>query len=422
MKKLFSILIFAFLLSGISSYAAENITINECTQNILTNSIEISLSVPSSAETVTVILSRNPVSDFSDMEDAQSSIISFVQQDITSESFSVITGYLPTEPDITSTVHIFASCGGAYIASSTMPLKHKNDYIVDEFKNATAWNGYPGLVNHYHTTMGMFLLTENQSKALENFTEVETSAVFKQMFLSRGSYNTVADIENSYRNEIDKVIYSKANTNKPQPSTGGGGGGGAYFKPVELPQEVVTPQVNKPVFDDVGESHWAKEAVEYLAENAIVNGVSETSFNPSGELTREDFITMFGRAVKLEPKEGKSIFDDIPQGSYYAGYVNSAVDMGIIKGIDENSFGTGRKLSRQDLALILYRAFFNGEDKVKESADWDEISDYAKTAVGVLTEKGIVNGMDDGSFAPMSNSTRAQAAQLIYNLIKSGLI
>lgn len=423
MKKLFGMLTIIFLLGSINAYGADNISIDECTQDILTNSIEISLSVPTTAESVTLILSRNPASDFSDMEDARSSIISFIQCSVTGEKMSITAGYLPQEPDTTHTVYISASCGGTYIASRSMPLKHRNDYILDEFKYASAWNDYTGLVEYYKLNLGMFSLTQSQTYALQNFTETEISSVYKQMFLTRNSFLTVTDIESSYRNNIDAVIAAKSTPSpSPKPPSGGGGGGGAYFKPVELPQDVVKPDINKPVFYDVDDSHWAREAIEYLSGAGVVNGVSETEFNPSGELTREDFITMFARAAKLQPKLGESYFEDVIPSAYYAGYVNAAVDKGIIKGVDEKSFGTGKNLTRQDLALILYRAFFDGQDVVKKPTDWEEISDYAKVAVGVLMEKGIVNGMDDGSFAPMNNSTRAQAAQLIYNLINKGII
>lgn len=426
MKKLLSILMMALILLGFSAHAEGNVAITKCIQNIQTDCIDISVSAPDSATGITIILSRRPMTDFVNMESAQSSIISFVQQEVTGRAMNISVGYNSNEPEITQTVYAYVSCGGQYIASSSTQLKTKEAYITDEFKNASAWNSYSGFISTYNTAFGMFSLTDAQARTLSTFNDVETAEVYKKMFLLRNTFAQVSDIEASYTTSIAQVAQAKSNASQNTTTQGGGGGGGAFYvQPVE--PEVVNgepqqPQTTDSRFIDLNEAQWAKEAIEYLCANGIINGVSDKEFNPSGELTREDFVTMFARAAKLQPEADIIEFEDVTPGSYYASCVTAAVEKGIILGVGDGRFGTGQKLKRQDLALILYRAFYDGETKTVKSTDWDEISDYAQNAVGVLMEKGIVNGMDDGSFAPMQNSTRAQAAQLIYNLINKRLI
>lgn len=86
-------------------------------------------------------------------------------------------------------------------------------------------------------------------------------------------------------------------------------------------------------------------------------------------------------------------------------------------------FGVGKNITRQDMCVMIYRAATASGMEIKASdyaefADDASISDYAKEAVYSLRECGAVNGITETEFAPNENATRAQAAKIIYYLIK----
>ena len=93
----------------------------------------------------------------------------------------------------------------------------------------------------------------------------------------------------------------------------------------------------------------------------------------------------------------------------------------MIRGISEKSFGVGGKITRQDAAVILYNVLQNklsqGET-AKSFHDADSISDYAQTAVSVLSSAGIINGYADNTFGPRKVITRREAAVILYRALE----
>ena len=95
-----------------------------------------------------------------------------------------------------------------------------------------------------------------------------------------------------------------------------------------------------------------------------------------------------------------------------------AYDKGYVMGVDENNFGTGSLITREQMAVIIARCLNLKAEKELSCNDADKISDYAKDAVAALGEKGIMNGDDTGAFNPKNNATRAETAKVIYELTK----
>ena len=91
-----------------------------------------------------------------------------------------------------------------------------------------------------------------------------------------------------------------------------------------------------------------------------------------------------------------------------------------MNGIGENIFGVGKSVSRQDFAVMMYRALADnaGDDAVLRFSDSEEIADYAQAAVKHFVSGGIISGYDDNTFRPNGSITRAEAAKIIYNIIK----
>ena len=122
-------------------------------------------------------------------------------------------------------------------------------------------------------------------------------------------------------------------------------------------------------------------------------------------------------AVLYDGETINTTFKDMDLSAWYVPYINKAVASGIIKGIDGENFGIGNGVTRQDMAVIIYRAIKGTPVDSDKFADDDSISDYAKDAVYFLKSKGIVSGTGVG-FEPLRVMTRAEAAVVINNTLK----
>ena len=112
-------------------------------------------------------------------------------------------------------------------------------------------------------------------------------------------------------------------------------------------------------------------------------------------------------------------FTDGDDGAWYAKYIASAKKSGILAGYEDGSFGDGQEITREDMAVFVYR--LSGLESVEPQklfADDAMISGYAKEAVYSLNAAGIINGMGDNNFAPHTRATRAQAAKIIYSVME----
>lgn len=208
-------------------------------------------------------------------------------------------------------------------------------------------------------------------------------------------------------------------------SGGGGGGGSGGNSSAKNNASVVlggisgTPQVTaaKDVFSDMTGYEWAEDAVLYLAKRGIISGVSESKFDPAGLVTREQFAKLVVLAADLYNANANESFEDAESDAWYISYISSAKKNGIVNGIEESKFGVGMYITREDMAVMLYKAFEAKNIKLtnykSDFDDMDKISEYAYTAVAALSGAGIINGVGNNKFDPKSNATRAEAAILI---------
>lgn len=250
---------------------------------------------------------------------------------------------------------------------------------------------------------------------LESKKKVNTAVI-------NGEYENVEDLIKT----IDDVVYDIKHK-KPDTSSGGGGGSvasGGMTSSVKVPThsqdnaQDVTEEVYP--FEDTAECEWAEEAIGYLYSNGIVNGTSSTVFAPMDYVTREEFVKMAVLAFGISGGKEPVSFADCQPYHWAFGYVSAAVGEGIINGQSETHFGIGEKISRQDMALILYRTLtLSGATfgATRNFSDDNDVSAYAAEAVAKMAGSGMINGMGDGSFKPHSNATRAQAAKMIYEVM-----
>jgi hypothetical protein len=188
------------------------------------------------------------------------------------------------------------------------------------------------------------------------------------------------------------------------------------------PTNTSQTQLNKYIFDDVEQIDWARDAIVALAEKNIISGVGDNKFEPNDNVTREQFVKIVVGAFVPDAQAGELSFSDVKSGEWYEEYIAKAFNSGIVNGIDDNTFGVGRNITRQDMCVMIYNAAKAAGMEYQASADTfaddAQIADYAREAVYALRAAGAVDGSDNGCFEPTAFATRAQAAKIIYALIK----
>ena len=206
----------------------------------------------------------------------------------------------------------------------------------------------------------------------------------------------------------------------PKENSSSGGGGISVGTKKEEPKEEQKPVASEEVFTDIEGYAWAKEAIEFLAKNEVINGTGDGRFNPSGKLTREAAAKIICLAMGIDALDTNSVFADVDSGAWYAPYVCELNERGVVNGVDASRFGIGLNITREDFAVIIARAYgISSGDASASFTDADLISGYAKDAVTALSAKGIITGYTDGSFAPKNNITRAEGAQIIFRVLNT---
>jgi hypothetical protein len=185
-----------------------------------------------------------------------------------------------------------------------------------------------------------------------------------------------------------------------------------------------------PVFNDVGEKYWAKEAITYMVQNDIIKGYPGNDFKPYNNISREEFATIMVKSLNLEKKtEVSQTFEDVPQDSWSFNYVESAKQY--LTGYELNNisyYKPKEKAVREDMAVALINALgFDANNYIPSNldvySDMSEISISLMNYVGLAIEKKIMNGYPPGEsglreFKPKGELTRAEACMLIFNALK----
>lgn len=177
-----------------------------------------------------------------------------------------------------------------------------------------------------------------------------------------------------------------------------------------------------PQFTDVPEGAWYHDYVYDLVYRGVVNGMTATTYEPEGKLTRAQFVKLLAcslaDAETLKTYEGKHPFKD-SEGHWAEAYIAWAKDKGIVEGVSATEFDPEAPITREQMATIFGRyALKQGIELPKDAApaesfpDADKISEYAREFVELMRIAGILNGYEDGTFRPQGNATRAEAAKL----------
>jgi len=194
-------------------------------------------------------------------------------------------------------------------------------------------------------------------------------------------------------------------------------GGAPSQKPDDPTPELIFPDV-------VG--HWAEDVIHDLARRGILTGYDDGNFKPDIGVTRQEIAVIMTRALALEKKAATAKYakadsgfaDDDVVADWGRGAINLMVEMGIYTGYDDDEFKPNKTILRQELIAVVMRYAAMTEAGLGTAYEDDhEIHGYAQSFIAHASELGIVNGYPDGTFKPLNNVTRAEAAKIIYGVI-----
>ena len=177
---------------------------------------------------------------------------------------------------------------------------------------------------------------------------------------------------------------------------------------------------NSGTFDDVSEGSWYSGAVAFVSGHELFSGTGEATFAPDEDMTRGMLAQVLHNLESNPDAEVSAAFSDVSDGDWYAGAVAWAAETGIVSGYGDGSFGADDTITREQLAVMLYRyAQHEGYDTtqggmaIREYADYDQISDFAREALDWAVSAGIINGTSATTMAPTGEASRAQIAVIM---------
>lgn len=175
------------------------------------------------------------------------------------------------------------------------------------------------------------------------------------------------------------------------------------------------------LFTDVAEGDWYYEAVRFVRERGLMNGYSDGQFGPNNPLSRAQLAQI------LFNKEGRPgvnylmDFSDVADEAWYAGAIRWAASRGIVGGYGNGAFGPNDPITREQLAVMLWR--YSGSPAAANMElnfnDESAVSPFAREALCWAVENGILNGYGGGRLVPQGQATRAQTAQMLKNFIEN---
>lgn len=164
---------------------------------------------------------------------------------------------------------------------------------------------------------------------------------------------------------------------------------------------------------------WYRDGIRFCVEQGLMDGVSDTVFDPDGTMTRAMAVTVLWRMAGSPAPKANADFTDVEPGSWYSKAVAWAKADGIVNGVSETEFAPNAQVSRQQLTAMLWR--YAGAPKAEGGlgsfADAAQVASYAAEAMAWAVEEGVINGMD-GCLNGQANATRAQFAEMVRRLLQ----
>ena len=271
---------------------------------------------------------------------------------------------------------------------------------------------------------------------LDELSATEESNVYKA--LNENRLYSFDELLKVFDDAVKEQIEESAPVIRPVGGGGGGGGISVGKKPTSVPSLAPTTEPSaeplptpvpekeeKYAYTDLPQEHWANEAVMFLSKQnpPVISGYENGAFYPDRRITRAEFVKLVINAFKFDTQTAECTYKDVEANSWYYKYIAAAEKAGVVTGNEDGAFNPDKEISRQDMAVMLHRVLeikLISLNAIKEPQfpDKDTVSVYAQKAVETLGAAGVINGTDGGKLNPFASATRAQAAKMIYEILK----
>lgn len=291
--------------------------------------------------------------------------------------------------------------GGSLLTTEAVAEEFDRAVVTNLLYQAKSWKNYKDIIENYGEDFGIDMDDYDDLKKKDDLSP----------YLDNG-YTKLSSFVDDVNDGIEDILGGSSGGSSKSSGISGMTGMSNKDYPMDV-ENVIKPTG----FTDLSGYDWAIDAISSLADKGIVNGVGDGSFAPQSTVTREQFVKMIVLAMNVPVEKSASSFTDIESGSWYADYVAAASKNGIVNGVSENTFGVGENITREQVAVMLYRAAKLAKaEKESTFTDSADISEYAKEAVDALSSLGVINGVD-GAFKPKATASRAEAAVMIFRLL-----
>ena len=176
------------------------------------------------------------------------------------------------------------------------------------------------------------------------------------------------------------------------------------------------------IFTDVPANHWAQAAIQYVYDNGLMTGVSDTAFAPEATTIRAMIASMLARLENVTSAADAG-FSDVTADDWYATAVNWAAANGIVSGISDDTFAPNDPITREQLAAMLMNyAQWKGQDTsaradLSHYSDAENTSSWANDVLSWAVAEGLLTGVTDDTIAPQVHATRAQVAAILQRFL-----
>lgn len=283
--------------------------------------------------------------------------------------------------------------------------------------NSTDWSELDAYFSNYDIALG----TSEAAEAYYSFSEDERRSFCKEI-VTHAPFSSFMELRAVVSDVIDtyKETGTVGSTVKPSVSGNADAEDKEYWVEhrEDIPLETVTS------FIDLEGYSWAAESIYSLLERNIIEMPADREFRPAAAITRAEFVKLLVMAVGLDTSEQTSVFTDVNAGDWYTPYLTAAKKAGIISGYPDGTAGPNEIINRQDMAVMVQGALdalgmeFAVVNENCQITDIDDVDPYARDAVRMVMECGIMQGTGGDAFAPKTVADRAAAAVVIAQLVK----
>lgn len=300
----------------------------------------------------------------------------------------------------------------------------RREALMSQLEAAATWerlrNVILGIDSNGETINENFSILNPDTTDYDNLTD--QNAFYKALFTRKRYFTTLEAVTAQFEATAEECVESETPVRNSGASGGGGSGGAGHQssswydvasnEPIKLGEDDQVQRETAVILSDI-DGHWAQADIQALCDAKILTGYEDGTFQPDRTITRAEFAAVLARAFTLgDTALAPVAFSDVTAEDWYYEAIYEVQRAGIIQGYD-GKFEPNAEITRQDMCVMIYRALNLTDESVPQFADADSIAVYARDAVGVLAEMGIVQGTDTGNFAPNDTATRAESAAII---------